>query len=341
METVWEDREVRFDSKTERLNLRPGEKLIDQLENVEDTKGNNGERGRLIITNLRLIWHAHTTPRINLSVGFNCILGITSKTAQSKLRGTTEALFILCKFNDMRFEFIFTNLVPGSQRLFTSCMAVYRAYDSSLLYRELRLRHAILDNKQLILLPLEQKYSEIHGVYNLSSDQGLLGSFIITNVRVVWYSSSNEFFNVSIPYLQLKSARLRESKFGVCLVIETSNQSSDYVLGFRIDPPKVQEATTKEIRSLCKVYSQCPIFGVEFHTNPTASASEVEHKVFQDDVEIDASNEQSDAFAAYFADGRKTADRDPVFCEELGLAIERLPDGYTISDLWEVVGTEK
>ena len=39
---------------------------------------------------------------------------------------------------------------------------------------------------------------------------------------------------------------------------------------------------------------------------------------------------------AYFADPHKAVDRDPVFSPELGLAIEKLPDGYSLSDLWEV-----
>jgi len=33
---------------TRYLALRSGEKLIDQLDSVEDTKGNNGERGTLV-----------------------------------------------------------------------------------------------------------------------------------------------------------------------------------------------------------------------------------------------------------------------------------------------------
>lgn len=43
-----------------------------------------------------------------------------------KLRGQTEALYILTKSNNTRFEFIFTNVVPGSPRLFTSVIAVNR-----------------------------------------------------------------------------------------------------------------------------------------------------------------------------------------------------------------------
>lgn len=48
------------------MKLRPGEKLIDRLDSVEDTKGNGGDRGRLIVTNLRILWHSLTTPRVSL-----------------------------------------------------------------------------------------------------------------------------------------------------------------------------------------------------------------------------------------------------------------------------------
>ena len=54
------------------------------------------------------------------------MLNITSKTVNSKLRGVTEALYILTKCNNTRFEFIFTNLVPGNPRLFTSVIGVYK-----------------------------------------------------------------------------------------------------------------------------------------------------------------------------------------------------------------------
>ena len=47
---------------------------------------------------------------------------------------------------------------------------------------------------------------QVPGVWNLSSDQGNLGTFFITNVRLVWHANMAENFNVSIPYLQ---ARLR------------------------------------------------------------------------------------------------------------------------------------
>lgn len=39
---------------------------------------------------------------------------------------------------------------------------------------------------------------------------------------------------------------------------------------------------------------------------------------------------------AYFADPHKAKDREAVFSPELGLAIEELPSGYSLSDLWDV-----
>ena len=61
--------------------------------------------------------------------------------------------------------------MSGSPRLFTSVLAVHRAYETTKMYRELKLRTALISNKQLRLLPQEQVYDQVNGVWNLSSDQ--------------------------------------------------------------------------------------------------------------------------------------------------------------------------
>ena len=43
------------------------------------------------------------------------------------------------------------------------------------MYRDLKLRAAIIQDKQLILLSGEQIYSKYQGVMNLSAEQGNLG----------------------------------------------------------------------------------------------------------------------------------------------------------------------
>ena len=219
---VWQDREIRFDIMTSMLKVRKGEEEIDSINSVEDTKGNNGHRGFLVVTNLRLIWASHKQPTTNLSIGFNCITGISIKSTSSRLRGgTSQALYIMSKFKNGRYEFVFTSLVAKSPRLFTTVQAVSRAYETSKMYRNLKLRGAIIKDNNLLLMPDENVFSNEQGVWNLSSDQGNLGSFYITNIRIVWHANLAHNFNVSIPYLQIRSLQVRKSKFGLALVIET------------------------------------------------------------------------------------------------------------------------
>ena len=48
------------------MKMRPGEMLIDKLDSIEDTKGNAGDKGRILVTNLRVIWHSQSMPRVSL-----------------------------------------------------------------------------------------------------------------------------------------------------------------------------------------------------------------------------------------------------------------------------------
>ena len=67
-------------------------------------KGNNGQRGFLRITNLRIIWEAHKAYRVNLSIGFKAVLNMNQKSVRSKLRGNIEALHVLAQGASSRFE---------------------------------------------------------------------------------------------------------------------------------------------------------------------------------------------------------------------------------------------
>lgn len=50
------------------MQVGHGEVIIDKLDMIEDVKGNVGDQGRLVISNLRIMWHSLTLPRINLSM---------------------------------------------------------------------------------------------------------------------------------------------------------------------------------------------------------------------------------------------------------------------------------
>jgi Bardet-Biedl syndrome 5 protein len=273
----------------------------------------------------------------------------------------------MTKFNGSRFEFIFTNLErnsgsshgaarndssalkeSGGSPAFLTLQAVHKAYAASKLFRDLKLRGAIIADDELRLLRDEEVYNKISGVMNLSNQRGNNGVFHLTNVRLVWHAEHSENFNVSIPYLQMKSIAVRESKFGRALVITTTQRSGGYVLGFRVESQEKLEAVHREVEALHRVFTKNPVFGVVFDPQKTtgsrSDAIEVAKRVHEeDDVEIvDSGDAEADLVSKYYADaeGIHGVDRslvEPVFDETLGLAIEPLPPGTTAAALWSVL----
>ena len=67
------------------MKMRPGELLIDRLDSIEDTKGNAGDRGRILVTNLRLIWHSASMPRVSLCKYYLYGILIVHRKNNSKL----------------------------------------------------------------------------------------------------------------------------------------------------------------------------------------------------------------------------------------------------------------
>ncbi|KAH8876006.1 Bardet-Biedl syndrome 5 protein like [Schistosoma japonicum] len=211
-------------------------------------------------------------------------------------------------------------------------------YDSTRIYRELRVRGAFMKGNSLVLLPLETLFDEVEGVWNLSSDQGNLGKLMLTSIRLVWTSIMNENFNISVPFLQIQMVATRNSKFGEALVVQTTRKAGSYLLGFRIDPPESLHNTVKQLGSLHNIYMKSPNFGIAI------SRAKDEVKNMNEDIDDykgRTTRDHSDILSAYLADGTKQTDREPVYNEDLGLAIERLPEKYTISDLWKVIPRKK
>lgn len=358
-EPLWQDRDVRFDSPLRDLAARKGEMVIDMFERVEDTKGNSGDEGRLTITNLRMIWQSKAKPRINLSVGLSCVTSISNRTLHNKLRGKYDALHIMTKIMGTRYEFIYTQFAEDGQTpldagsdglgLTQTLSKVCRAYSVTKLFRDLKLRSAIINSqsKALKTLPQEQIYNKINGVWNLSSDQGNLGTMHVTNVRIVWHANMNELFNISMPYIQIQGVRVRESKFGVALVIESTDASGGYVLGFRIDPPERLTAVYNELLNLYNIHATNPNLGVESALDFDVVSpgkqytNALDHFATEESEFVEEASEgnKQDAIAAYLANDGQSLSKDskPVYCPELGLAIEQIKDGFTIQSLWNVI----
>ncbi|XP_076670234.1 Bardet-Biedl syndrome 5 protein isoform X2 [Andrena cerasifolii] len=345
------------------MQLRLGEFAVDKLDLIEDTKGNAGENGRLIVTNLRIIWHSLLLPRINLSIGYHTVITVNSKIIHSLQGKHMQALHVLTSFRSCRYEFIFTNLDPKSTRHYTSVIGIYRcsrdcqvfffspsrsplgacgtrvrhieskAYISSKIYREIKLRSGIINDKQLILLPQERVHSTSPDIWNLSLEQGNIGTFIATNIRLVWFADMNYHFNVSMPYLIIANITIKNSKFGPSLVIASTESSGSYVLGFRVTPLQKLYALHKEILMLSEMYEKSPIFGVDYTVEHEASLQELNVEQYSElqDNQVEISN----VFGYYFSEGSNQ--RNPSFSNYLGLAAENPRETSSLQSIWDLV----
>ena len=130
-------------------------------------------------------------------------------------------------------------------------------------------------------------------------------------------------------------------------MIESSELSGGYVLGFRIDPADRLEGIYKEISSLHKTYSESPIFGVEYsrsmkNTDDTSRPLNPILALDSFDEIDDTAVEGSDAFTAYLADGglQNEESRPIVFSPELGICIEQVKEGFSLESLWQVLPPE-
>ena len=263
MEAIWHNKEIRFDCPNNQLKLHKGERVIDTITNIEDTKGNPDENGTFKFTNLRALWYSDTNNYINLSIGLDTITGCEAKANYSGTYGNTQALTLRCKFNSSKFEFIFTARSKDAVRMGTLFQNIRQSYESTRLYRDLRMRGAIVQDKDLILLPQESIINKYNNVLNLTSDQSDVGTFILTNIRIVWFHTTSDNFNASIPYIQIKSIKKKDSKSGPAVVVETFPQPGEtkgYPIGFQTDELGQLQ---KELTQLHKLYYNNPFFGLD------------------------------------------------------------------------------
>jgi hypothetical protein len=95
-----------------------------------------------------------------------------------------------------------------------------------------------------------------------------------------------------------KSIRVRESKFGRALVLETYAKAGGYILGFRVDPQDRIAEVYQEIHSLFQIYSVTPIFGVDFTVEAeTPDLAQLLQPKVNEDTELIDDHEDAHAIA--------------------------------------------
>lgn len=155
---------------------------------------------------------------------------------------------------------------------------------------------------------------------------------------------------------KLFQIRIRDSKFGKALVVESTERSGNFILGFKVDPEEKLLTIYKELTSLRTVFLNNPIYGVEYKWKSNTKMEEQKEDIL-DDLEVakyqpirivvmnwfikqvieDPKNEIGNTLSAYLADEGHKMDRLPVYSSELGLAVEAVKDGYSLKKLWEVI----
>jgi Bardet-Biedl syndrome 5 protein len=410
---IWQDKEIKFDITKKQLALRVGEKIIDNLDNIEDTKGFNGDIGTMLLTNLRLIWYCKSNVKINLTIGYDCIVTFEIKQSSSKVIGDTSAIYFKCRYNNNRFEFVFNSLT-NTDKIFNTFSNIYKAYDASRLYREIKIKGFITQDKNLIILQEEKLISKFTGASNIQNETAINGIAIITNIRIAWYSINMDNLNFSLPWIQIKNIKIKDNiKFGRLIVFELNKHSGSNLINLKLPSNENIDIINKELLNYHIKFFENPLLGVDFNNlnidqgqsnknevknnqnnnedknklsiiteineskldytvsefNSNSSKkienkdnkenmninnniiSEIKNKTdnynimlnnqFTDDIEIIQTNyfNEHPAMLNYLANNqeKKNTVNDIVFCPELGMSIERLPDNVSIDNLWKII----
>ena len=156
------DRQLLFETENTTLLAVNGEYIIDSFVDVLDMKRKEGGNGVLEVTNLRITWYSVKKNYINVSVGLNCIKAVFVTSITLTTGKQTQAIYINTIMDGCRFQFIFSYAQCTNPRIFEVIRRVWKAYESTSTYRDLKLRCAIIQSHELTPLSGEVLWLEVH-----------------------------------------------------------------------------------------------------------------------------------------------------------------------------------
>lgn len=330
------DREIGFDIPISYLKPSTGEIFLSQIQRVFDEKGNSGVCGKIQFSNLRLIWFQRSDAKMNQSIGYDTIILNKQIDNQTKGGGNFYKLHLKSYYQLHRYEFIFYT-EDEVKNPFLDFQVIFKAYETSKPYRDLKIRGVQMKNDNLMLLDKEKIINKHSNVFSMTKEDGKLGKFILTNIRILWQQNVSENFNVSIPYIMVKRIFKKDSNFGPLINIETNRASGNYMLGFKVD--EGLEQVLMELQKLHKTFLQKPYLGIpenllqqaETDGNYETIETEFGETTFSDSVY----NENQNLRAVYKIDEK--SENDITFNADLGLTMETQPKGLTAAKLWQIM----
>ena len=354
--SLWQDRQVLFDVSKSEFIYRPGEETYKTMSNIEDLKGSN-EIGTFIFSNLRLIWYNNKNPKINQTIGYDCIENIEKKSTDSMMTGQTNLLIIFCRSDKNRYELTYRNSNDNNHDPYTNLSNILKLYEQGRMYRDIKQNiETIYDksSKNLALLKDEKIIENYKNFYlELNKDDEKSnenGTLYKTNIRLIWINDKNTSFNLSIPWVQISSIKGEmHEKYGISIRIKSTRMYNNTSYLFYSKEGVITKQFCEDMQKEMIKIVENPILGISLRKGN--EGGEIPKDKFKEKIEkiaemvfgqeeIAEKNEDDQAGMIYLInEGRNKQNNinNIQFNKELGIAAEKLPDKVSINDIWKII----
>lgn len=350
--SLWQDRQVLFDISKSEFVFRQGEESYKTMSNIEDLKGSN-EIGTFIFTNLRLIWYNNKNPKINQSIGYDCIENLEKKEGDSMMTGQSILLKIFCRCDKNRYELNYRSSSENNHDPYINLSNILKLYEQGRLYRELKQNNDNIydkNDKNVILLKDESVTEKFKNIYLESNDNDAnFGTLYKTNIRLIWINEKNNSLNLSIPWIQISSIKGEmHDKYGISIRIKLTKIYNNTSFLFYSKEGIITKEFCENLSNMMSKILENPILSISLKKSDNNKAAKDKFKekitkiadMVYGQEEISEKNEEDQAGMIYLInEGRNKQNNinNIEFSKELGIACEKLPDKVTISDLWKII----
>lgn len=183
------------------------------------------------------------------------------------------------------------------------------------------------------------------------------GTLILTTIRLVWFSTSDENFNLSLPLIQIASVK----KKATSLILETSKYSGSYILGFKTEE---LDTISQEVIQIRRLALQKPVLMEEEGRREEGmreglgreegrregGGKEEGGRRREEEENGDRKEEGLEVVESEWNEVRKIGNyllegmegrREVTFCDDLGLAMEKIAENVTAGNLWKIINVVK
>ena len=113
-----------------------------------------GKKGKMVFSNIRVIWYDENNKFFNLSIGFGAVTHLEITENRQDVNYSRYRILVKMYFDGTKYEFIFES-PPVDKNPFTNLNVIFRAYECSKDYRNVKIRSNISKSGNLTLLDKE------------------------------------------------------------------------------------------------------------------------------------------------------------------------------------------